>query len=95
MHGHSFRFDVVISGEVDPVYGWVMDFADISKIVKPIIEEHLDHYLLNEVDGLENPTSENISIWLWNKLKPSLPLLSKIIVYETCTSRSEYSANPA
>ncbi len=90
MHGHSFRFSVVLKGELDPVTGWIMDFAELKEIVKPIIEEHLDHYVLNDVPGLENPTSERIAIWLWNKIKPELPLLDKIIVYETCTSSCVY-----
>ncbi|MCB1165288.1 MAG: 6-carboxytetrahydropterin synthase QueD [Leptospiraceae bacterium] len=87
MHGHSFRFELVLRGEVDPGTGWLIDFGDISKVVKPLIENHLDHYLLNEVDGLENPTSEQISIWLWNRIKPNLPLLREIVVHETCTAR--------
>ena len=87
MHGHSFRFELVLRGEVDPSTGWLIDFGDISKVVKPLIENHLDHYLLNEVDGLENPTSEQISIWLWNRIKPNLPLLREIVVHETCTAR--------
>ena len=87
MHGHSFRFELVLRGEVDPSTGWLIDFGDISKIVKPLIENHLDHYLLNEVEGLENPTSEQISIWLWNRIKPTLPLLREIVVHETCTAR--------
>ena len=87
MHGHSFRFELVLRGEVDPSTGWLIDFGDISKIVKPLIENHLDHYLLNEVEGLENPTSEQISIWLWNRIKPNLPLLREIVVHETCTAR--------
>jgi len=93
MHGHSFQFEVVLTGKMDPGMGWLCDFADISSIVKPLIEENLDHYLLNDVQGLENPTSEVISIWIWKHLKPKLPLLSKIIVHETCTSRCEYSGH--
>lgn len=90
MHGHSFRFSVVLKGEIDPETGWIMDFAELKDIVKPIIEKHLDHYVLNDVPGLENPTSERIAIWLWAKIKPELPLLDKIILYETCTSSCVY-----
>ena len=90
LHGHSFRFEVILKGEVDPEIGWLMDFGDLSKIVKPMVSENLDHYYLNDVPGLENPTSEMIAMWLWKKLKPDLPLLSRIIVHETCTSRCEY-----
>lgn len=89
MHGHSFRFDVHVEGALDPELGWVMDFGDISRLVKPLVEE-LDHYLLNEIPGLENPTSEVIAVWIWNRLKPGLPGLSRIVVYETCTARCEY-----
>jgi 6-pyruvoyltetrahydropterin/6-carboxytetrahydropterin synthase len=90
VHGHSFRFAVHLKGELDPNSGWLMDFGELKSIVKPIIEENLDHFMLNDVPGLENPTSENITIWLWNKLKPKLPLLDKIVVFETCTSSSTY-----
>ncbi|KAB2930258.1 MAG: 6-carboxytetrahydropterin synthase QueD [Leptonema illini] len=89
MHGHSFKFDVHVEGPLDPELGWVMDFGDISRLVKPLVEE-LDHYLLNEIPGLENPTSEVIAVWIWNRLKPDLSGLSRIVVYETCTARCEY-----
>lgn len=89
MHGHSFKFDVHLEGPLDPELGWVMDFGDISRLVKPLVEE-LDHYLLNEIPGLENPTSEVIAVWIWNRLKPDLSGLSRIVVYETCTARCEY-----
>jgi len=90
MHGHSFRFTVVLKGRLDPEKGWIMDFADLGAVVKPIIEKYLDHYLLNEVPGLQNPTSERVAVWLWNRLKPELPLLYKIVVHETCTSSCAY-----
>ncbi len=91
LHGHSFRFEVVLSGLVPPETGWLMDFAEIGRFVKPLVEEHLDHRYLNETPGLANPTSEEIAFWLWTRLKPALPLLSKIVVHETCTSRCEYT----
>jgi 6-pyruvoyltetrahydropterin/6-carboxytetrahydropterin synthase len=91
LHGHSFRFEVHVEGDLDPMYNWVMDFGEISKIVKPIVEEFLDHRFLNEIEGLENPTSEQIALWLWNKIKPSIPNLKRIVVHETCTARVEYS----
>jgi 6-pyruvoyltetrahydropterin/6-carboxytetrahydropterin synthase len=89
LHGHSFRFDVVVEGEVDPKLGFLIDYGDIKAAAEPIIKR-LDHYHLNEIEGLENPTSEVLSRWLWQQLKPALPLLSAIIVYETCTSACEY-----
>ena len=91
MHGHSFRFSVSLKGAIDPHTGWIMDFGELKGIVKPIITESLDHYVLNDVPGLENPTSENLAVWLWNHLKPNLPLLDKITVYETCSSSCVYS----
>ncbi len=90
MHGHSFYFKLHLRGEVDKEKGWLMDFGEIKKIVKPILDNYLDHYVLNEVDGLKNPTSENIAIWLWDKLKPSLPFLNRITLKETCTSSCVY-----
>lgn len=67
-----------------------MDFGEISKVVRPLVDAHLDHRLLNEVPGLENPTSEEIAIWLWQRLKPSMPLLVEVTVHETCNSRCIY-----
>jgi 6-pyruvoyltetrahydropterin/6-carboxytetrahydropterin synthase len=90
LHGHSFRVRVWVSGEVDPQFGWVMDFAAIKDACKPIIRE-LDHYYLNEIPGLENPTSEHVAAWIWYRLKPLLPLLSRIDVRETCTAGCSYS----
>jgi len=90
LHGHSFTVEIHVSGEVDEFTGWVIDFADISKIFKPIYE-CLDHHYLNDIDGLENPTSENLAKWVWQKLKPSLPLLSSVVIKETCTAGCIYS----
>jgi 6-pyruvoyltetrahydropterin/6-carboxytetrahydropterin synthase len=90
LHGHSFRFDVVVEGEVDPAKGYLIDYGEIKAIVGPIVDQ-LDHYNLNDIEGLENPTSEMIAVWLWKRIQPELPLLAKIIVYETCTSRCEYA----
>ena len=90
IHGHSFRCEIEVTGPVDPETGWVMDFADIKKAFRPI-EEALDHRYLNEdVPGLVNPTSEVICRWIWEQLKPVLPLLTAVILHETCTARSEY-----
>lgn len=89
LHGHSFRIEILIEGEIDEKPGWVMDFADISEIFRPVYER-LDHRYLNEIKGLENPTSENLARWIWRELKPELPLLSTIVVGETCTSSCIY-----
>lgn len=89
LHGHSFRVTVHLEGEVDPTAGWVADFADISRAAEPVIAE-LDHHHLNEIAGLENPTSEVIAQWLWDRLAPGLPLLSQISVRETCTAGCTY-----
>ncbi len=89
LHGHSFQVEVVVEGENDPKLGWVMDYADISAAFKPLWEQ-LDHNYLNEIPGLDNPTSENVAVWIWNLLKPALPLLKEIVVAETCTARCVY-----
>lgn len=85
LHGHTFQIEVHVQGPLDPRLGWIIDFADIKGAFKPI-EEKIDHHYLNEVEGLENPTSENIARWVWSKLLPSLPLLTRVVVRETCTS---------
>ncbi len=90
LHGHSFQIEVHVEGPLDPRLGWVIDFADIKGAFKPV-EEQIDHRYLNEVEGLENPTSENIARWIWHSLKESLPGLSKVVVRETCTSGCIYS----
>jgi 6-pyruvoyltetrahydropterin/6-carboxytetrahydropterin synthase len=89
LHGHSFQVEVVVEGENDPRLGWVMDYADISAAFKPLWEQ-LDHNYLNEIPGLENPTSEIVAVWIWERLKPVLPLLKEIVVAETCTARCVY-----
>lgn len=89
MHGHSFRIQVSVEGPVDARLGWVMDFADI-KAAFEAIEDQIDHRCLNDVQGLENPTSENLARWIWSRLTPALPNLSKVIVRETCTSGCIY-----
>ena len=89
LHGHSFSVVVYIEGQVGEDTGWVQDFADIRKAFKPILER-LDHFYLNEIEGLSNPTSENIARWIWRQLEPDLPLLSKLTLKETCTSGCTY-----
>ncbi len=89
LHGHSFRVEVRVRGELDPQLGWVMDFAELKAAVKPVIDQ-LDHYYLNEIPGLENPTSEVLARWLWARLQPDLPTLTRIVVRETCTSGCTY-----
>ena len=89
LHGHSFKVDIVVAGECDPKLGWLMDYTEISRRFRPILEK-LDHRYLNEIPGLENPTSEEIAVWIWNKLKAKLPLLTEVVVAETCTARAVY-----
>lgn len=89
MHGHSFRGEVAVRGDVGDQTGWVMDFADLKRAVDPLIAQ-LDHYLLNDIEGLHNPTSERIAIWLWERLEPALPGLYRVTIEETCSSRCHY-----
>ena len=89
LHGHSFRFDVVVEGEVPQASGYLIDYGEIKAITDPI-HDQIDHRCLNEIAGLENPASEMIAKWLWDRMQPTLPMLAEIIVYETCTSRYEY-----
>jgi 6-pyruvoyltetrahydropterin/6-carboxytetrahydropterin synthase len=89
LHGHSFRVEITVEGEVASETGWFLDYGVIAAAVDPI-RAKLDHNYLNEISGLENPTSENLARWIWEKLRPSLPSLTRIIVHETCESRCEY-----
>jgi len=88
-HGHSFRGEIAVRGEIDPRLGWVIDFADLKKAVDPLVNE-LDHYLLNDIAGLENPTSELLAIWIWKRLERQVPNLHRVTIEETCTSRCHY-----
>ena len=90
--GHSFQVRVFVSGPVGEHSGWVMDFGDISEAFKPVWEQ-LDHYYLNEIEGLENPTSENLARWIWQRLKSVLPQLCEIEIRETCTSGCRYQGD--
>ena len=89
LHGHSFCAEIAVVGEMDAQYGWLMDYATISDLFKPLWEQ-LDHNYLNEIPGLENATSENVAIWIWDRLKPVLPGLTEVVIAETCTARCVY-----
>lgn len=88
LHGHSFRVVLRIRGEVDPHLGWFLDFADVSAAFRPL-HAQLDHYYLNEIPGLENPTSEVLAEWIFQRL--SLPGLHSVTVHETCTAGATFS----
>lgn len=91
-HGHNYVVDIVVEGEVDPEKGWVMDYGEIKEICAPVVAS-LDHRRLNDLEGLENPTAENLAEWLWSRIKSRLPLLSEVVVRETdgtsCAYRGE------
>ena len=89
LHGHSFRIELHVEGEPDPHTGWVMDFADLKAAFMPLYDQ-LDHHYLNDIEGLENPTSERLAQWIWARMKPRVPLLSEVVVHETCTSGCRY-----
>ncbi len=93
MHGHSFKVEIAVEGEIDPSVGWVYDHAEISRAMAPLMDL-LDHAYLNEIPGLENPTIELMAAWLWRKLSPQLPGLCEITIHETpsarCVFRGEF-----
>ena len=89
LHGHSFRVAIHVAGGVGPESGWVLDFADIERAFAPL-HEQLDHRYLNEVVGLENPTSEVVAMWIWERLESTLPGLEAVVVRETCTAGVEF-----
>lgn len=93
LHGHSFRVELTVSGDIDPTLGWVLDFADIEAAWQPI-HATLDHRHLNDIAGLENPTSEHLATWLWQQIRPALPGLSQIRVMETHDSGCTYHGQP-
>ena len=89
MHGHGYVLEVHVKGDVDPQTGFVIDYSDISDICDPLVRD-LDHKVLNDIEGLENPTSENLCIWIWDKIKPKLPLLYKLVIKATESSGGVY-----
>ena len=92
LHGHTYRVRVYVSGEPDDRVGWVMDFGDIKAAFEPILDR-LDHYYLNDIEGLENPTAEVLARWIWQRLEPRLPILSRIEIHETCTTGCSYAGD--
>lgn len=92
LHGHSFAVELHLRGPLDPHTGWVMDFAEVKAAFKPIYDR-LDHHYLNDVPGLENPTSEVLARWIYQEAKAVLPLLHKVVVHETCTAGSSYEGS--
>jgi 6-pyruvoyltetrahydropterin/6-carboxytetrahydropterin synthase len=90
LHGHTYRLVVHVEGELDPTLGWVVDFAEIKRLTAEVIAP-LDHHLLNDVPGLEQPTTEHIAMWVWNRLQPKLPGLRKIVLWENANSGCTYS----
>ena len=89
MHGHTYNLTVYLEGDLDTELQWVMDFKELKDVVKPVIER-IDHQLLNDIEGLENPTAERIVVWIWEQIQPKLPLLSKLELNETPTSGAIY-----
>ncbi|HET8551016.1 MAG TPA: 6-carboxytetrahydropterin synthase QueD [Gammaproteobacteria bacterium] len=89
LHGHSFRIEIHLRGQVDEKLGWVCDFADLKAAFEPLFAV-LDHSYLNEIDGLDNPTSEHLARWIWQRLAPTLPDLHHVLVAETCQSGCVY-----
>jgi 6-pyruvoyltetrahydropterin/6-carboxytetrahydropterin synthase len=92
LHGHSFRIEIHLRGPVGEATGWVADFADIGAAFAPVFEQ-LDHRYLNDIEGLDNPTSENLARWVWTALAPRLPLLDRVTIHETCTSGCSYTGD--
>lgn len=93
LHGHSFKVEIAVEGPVGEDTGWFIDFAVLEEAWAPIGNQ-LDHHYLNDIPGLDNPTSEALARWIWERLKPTLPSLARITIFETCTARCEYEGRP-
>jgi len=89
LHGHSFKVELAIEGVVNPDTGFLIDYSRIEELWQPL-HDQLDHNYLNDIPGLENPTSEVLAHWLWHRIKPTLDELTRVIVHETCDARCEY-----
>jgi 6-pyruvoyltetrahydropterin/6-carboxytetrahydropterin synthase len=90
LHGHSYQIEIHVAGEAPEPAGWIIDFADITAAFQPIFGV-LDHNYLNDVEGLSNPTSENLAVWIWERMIVALPQLTKVVVQETCASGCIYN----
>jgi len=89
LHGHSFVAEITLSGPPDSEMGWVTDFAEVDRALDGV-RNRLDHNLLNEIEGLENPSLENLAMWIARQLRPILPALTRVTVRrpscgEACT----------
>lgn len=96
MHGHSYRFDIVLDGPLQtdgPARGMVVDFDTISAVVKPRVVERLDHTTLNDL--IENPTAERIALWIWGAVASELPQLEEVVVWETATASATVRSRDA
>jgi 6-pyruvoyltetrahydropterin/6-carboxytetrahydropterin synthase len=92
LHGHSFKVELAIAGPMNEQTGWFIDFGDLYDAWRPL-HALLDHNYLNDVPGLENPTSEILCRWIWQKMKPAFPSLVRVTVHETCDARCEYEGD--
>ena len=86
VYGLAFYLDIHVAGDLDPATGWVFDFAEIERAMKPA-RDRIDHHYLNDIEGLENPTSEVLVTWIWRQLAPKLPGLRKLVLRENDVSR--------
>lgn len=93
LHGHTYKVEVVLEGEVDPRLGYFMDYGDLKKAIAPV-ENRLDHRYLNDIPGLEISTAENLARWIHDQLKPTLPQLCLIRLWETPQNGVEYATPP-
>jgi 6-pyruvoyltetrahydropterin/6-carboxytetrahydropterin synthase len=92
MHGHTYTVEIHVEDELDSKLGWVLDYNDLRKVVEPLIDQ-LDHKVLNDIAGLENPTAEHIALWFWNQIKPNLNQLVQVVVKENPTNVCIYSGD--
>ncbi len=90
LHGHSFRIEVFVTGPVREDLGWVIDYGEVDAAFAPLFDA-LDHHYLNEIEELDNPTSENLARWVWKRLSPRLPGLSRVVIRETCNTACSYT----
>lgn len=90
LHGHSYRVELRLNGAIDAQTGFVVDFFEVEKAFGPVLRL-MDHHCLNEIQGLENPTAENIAVWIWERMTPVLPRLCAVVVYETPDCWAEYN----
>jgi 6-pyruvoyltetrahydropterin/6-carboxytetrahydropterin synthase len=88
IHGHSFRVELFMRGEAEGTYGWATSLTHVEPPIHEV-QRRLDHRFLNEIEGLEVPSLENIARWIWQRLDNQVPGLDRVVVRRGCSGHGD------